>query len=425
MQEGLGVTNFRFFLRFNSITRYSNNFKTILKMKKYKILLACLIVAFSASVASAQIAVKADTVYTMNGTKIVNGIVLVNEGVIEAVGKAGNIDIPEDYKTMEATVVTPGLIDAHTVVGLAGIFNRDGDQNQLETSSPIQPQLRARDSYNAREQLVKFLMKKGITTIHTGHGPGALISGQTMIAKTAYRKVGEALVKGPVMIAMTIGPTVGRNFDSPGTVSKGIAMLRQTLLDTQEYMEKEDSKTDLKKEVLADLLRGEIRALVTAQRAQDILTALRLQEEFGFEMVLAGAAEAYLVMDEIKEAGIPVIIHPTMVRTFGATKNASFTTPAKVEDAGILMAFSSGYEGYVPKTRVILYEAAIAVANGMEREAALQALTIDAAKILGISDQVGSLEEGKDADIVLYDGDPFEYTTHVTGVIIDGKVVKD
>lgn len=396
-----------------------------MNMRINKLLLTALIIACAAPATFAQVAVKADTLYTMNDAKIINGIVLMNDGVIEAVGPADEMEIPNGYDTYEAVVVTPGLIDAHTVVGLAGIYNQEFDQDQLETSSPIQPQLRARDSYNAREELVKFLMGKGITTMNTGHGPGAIISGQTMLVKTAYRTVEEAMVEGPTMLAMTIGPSVPRNFKSPGTIAKEVAMLRQALIKAKEYMKKEDAKTNLKMEVLADLLRGDIKALVTAQRAQDIMTALRLQEEFGFKMVLAGGAEAYLVMDEIKAADIPVIIHPTMKRPFGATKNASFTTAGKVEDAGIIIAFSSGYEGYVPKTRVILYEAAIAVANGLKRKAALQALTIDAARILGIADQVGSIEEGKDADLVLYDGDPFEYTSHVTGVIIDGKVVKD
>jgi len=261
--------------------------------------------------------------------------------------------------------------------------------------------------------------------MHTGHGPGAIISGQSMIVETAYRTVGEAMIDGSTMLAMTIGPGVSRNFKSPGTVAKEVAMLRQALIKAQEYMKKEEPELSLKTELLADLLSGDIKAIVTAQRAQDIMTALRLKEEFGFEMVLAGAAEAYLVLDEIKKAGVPVIIHPTMKRPFGATKNVSFATAGKVEDAGILMAFSSGYEGYVPKTRVILYEAAIAVANGLDRKAALRALTVNAAKILGIAERVGSIEEGKDADLVLYSGDPFEYTSHVSGVIIDGEVVKD
>ena len=394
-------------------------------MCKIKYLFTALILACMVSASAAQIAVKADTIYTMNDAKIINGIILMDNGKIEAVGQADKIDIPNGYDTYEAAVVTPGLIDAHTVVGLSGIYNQEFDQDQLETSSPIQPQLRARDSYNAREQLVKFLMNKGITTMHTGHGPGAIISGQSMIVKTAYRTVGEAMIDGSTMLAMTIGPGVSRNFKSPGTVAKEVAMLRQALIKAQEYMKKEEPELSLKTELLADLLSGDIKAIVTAQRAQDIMTALRLKEEFGFEMVLAGAAEAYLVLDEIKKAGVPVIIHPTMKRPFGATKNVSFATAGKVEDAGILMAFSSGYEGYVPKTRVILYEAAIAVANGLDRKAALRALTVNAAKILGIAERVGSIEEGKDADLVLYSGDPFEYTSHVSGVIIDGEVVKD
>lgn len=393
-----------------------------------KILFTTLFLAFFGGTSFAQIAVTADTLYTMAGATITDGIVLINDGKIEAAGSASDIDIPENYDVHEATVVTPGLIDAHSVVGLAGIFNQDSDQDQLEESNAFQPELRAIDAYNAREELVKFLMNKGITTVHTGHGPGALASGQTMIAKTSYNTVEEAVIDSATMVAITLGSGVSRNYKTPGTNAKGVAMLRQHLVNAQEYAEKrnsdEDHSTDLTKEVMADLLEGKIRALITAQTAQSIMTALRLQEEFGFKMVLDGAAEAYLVMDQIKEAGVPIIIHPTMVRNSGATKNASFETAGKVHAAGIPLAFQSGYEGYVPKTRVVLYEAALAAANGMEREAALRALTIEAAKILGIDDQVGSLEEGKDADLVLYDGDPFEYTTHIEKVIIDGELVK-
>lgn len=384
------------------------------------------------AIAQAQIAVQADTLYTMEGPKIVNGVVLISNGEVEAVGPASEIEIPSDYTIQKAVVATPGLIDAHSVVGLAGILNGKYDQDQLETSNAIQPQLRAFDAYNAREELVKFVMNKGITTLHTGHGPGALASGQTMIVKTAYRTMGEALVDSATTVAFTIGPAVERNFDKPGTRSKGIAMLRQKFIDAREYAEKRQAEDpskrpalNLKLQALADVLSGELTAMITAQRANDIITALRLKREFGFDMILDGAAEAYLVLDEIKEAGIPVFIHPTMVRTYGATQNASFTTAAKLHEAGIPFAFQSGYEGYVPKTRIVLYEAAVATAYGLPRVAALEALTINPARILGIADHVGSLEEGKDADIVLYDGDPFEYTTHVTGVIIDGKVVKE
>jgi imidazolonepropionase-like amidohydrolase len=381
--------------------------------------------------AQAQVAVIGKTVHTMDGQALKDGVVLVKDGKIESVGKAGSIDIPDNYETYEAEVVTPGLIDAHSVVGLAGIFNQDSDQDQLETSNAMQPQLRAIDAYNAREELVKFVQDKGVTTVHTGHGPGALISGQTMIAKTAYRTVENAVIDSTTMIAMTLGNGVSQNFKSPGTNAKGIAMLRQQFIKAQEYAgktggEEEDAPArDLEMEILANVLNGEVTALITAHTASDIMSALRLRQEFGFEMVLDGAAEAYLLLDEIKEAGVPVIIHPTMIRTYGDAKNASFETAGKLQQAGIPFAFQSGYEAYVPKTRVVLFEAAIAVANGLSQEAALKALTIDAAQILGIDNQSGSLAEGKDADIVLYDGDPFEYTTHVTGVVVDGEIVKN
>jgi len=393
-----------------------------------KILITSLFVSLFAGTCIAQIAVKADTLYTMAGAKITDGVVLINNNKIEAVGPASSTEIPDDYQVHEAIVVTPGLIDAHSVVGLAGIKNQDSDQDQLETSSAMQPELRAIDAYNAREELVKFLMNKGITTVHTGHGPGALASGQTMIAKTSYNTVEEAVIDSATMVAFTLGSGISSDFKTPGTDAKGVAILRQQFIKAQEYAEKQSSddapSKDLSMEVMADVLEGKIKALFTAQTAQDILTAIRLQKEFGFDLVLCGAAEAYLVMDEIKAAGVPVIIHPTMVRTYGGTKNASFETAGKISETNIPLAFQSGFEAYVPKTRVVLYEAALAAANGLEREAALRALTIEAAKILGIDSRVGSIEEGKDADLVLFDDDPFEYTTHIEKVIIDGKVVK-
>jgi imidazolonepropionase-like amidohydrolase len=164
---------------------------------------------------------------------------------------------------------------------------------------------------------------------------------------------------------------------------------------------------------------------VYANRAQDILAALKLAREFDLAIVLDGAAESYLLIDQIKAAGVPVVVHATMKRAGGEAENISFETAGKLRAAGIPIAMQSGFEDYVPKTRVVLFETAQAVQNGLKPADALRALTIDAAQILGIADRVGSLEPGKDADIALYDGDPFEYATHCTGTIIDGKVVHD
>ncbi|MDZ7773607.1 MAG: amidohydrolase family protein [Balneolaceae bacterium] len=400
-----------------------------MKRLKQLISLSLLVLLAGGQALQAQTAVRAGTLYTMDGDPIEDGVVLIRDGLIEEVGPASSVNIPSGWTVHEAEVVTPGLIDAHTVVGLAGIFNVDADQDQLETSSPLQPELRALDAYNAREDLVKYVLDMGVTTVHTGHGPGALASGQTMIAKTPYNTVEEAVVDSITMVAFTLGSDISGAFSSPGTRAKAMSMLRQQFIKAQEYLEQRNSEDppsrDLTMEVLADILEGKVTAMITAQRAHDIMTALRLQEEFGFPMVLDGAAEAYLVMDHIRDADVPVFVHPTKVRTGGSTRNASFETAGKLAEAGITFAFQSGYEGYVPKTRIVLFEAAIAAANGLSREAALRALTIDAAEILGIADRVGSLAPGKDADLVLYDGDPFEYTTHVTRVLVDGAVVSD
>jgi imidazolonepropionase-like amidohydrolase len=326
----------------------------------------------------------------------------------------------------EAAVVTPGLIDAHTVVGLAGYLNQPHDQDQLETSSAIQPELRAIDAYNAREKLVGHLRSLGVTTVHTGHGPGALISGQTMIIKTSAQSVNEGVLHPAKMLAFTMGSMMNSSIKTPGTRSKGVAMVRQSLIKAQSYLEKRNSKnpptTDLGMEALADLLEGKFTAMVTVHHANDIMTAIRLQKEFDFPMILDGVAEAYLVLDEIKASGNAVFVHPTMMRASGEAKNASMEMAAMLEEAGIPFAFQSGFEGYVPKTRVILFEAAMAVAFGLDYDVAMNKLTIDAAKILDIDDKVGSLEKGKDADLVLYSGDPFEFLTQVEHVIIDGKI---
>ena len=157
-----------------------------------------------ATVAHAQIAVRGDTVYTMAGPPIEDGVVLLRDGTIEQVGPGSEVVIPAGYRTLTATVVTPGLIDAHSVVGLAGYLNQEDDQDMLDRAAPIQPELRAIDAYDPSERLVEWLRGFGITTIHTGHGPGALVSGQTMVVKTVGRSVDDAVVLPTAMVAATL-----------------------------------------------------------------------------------------------------------------------------------------------------------------------------------------------------------------------------
>ncbi|HEV2763719.1 MAG TPA: hypothetical protein VGV38_12130, partial [Pyrinomonadaceae bacterium] len=188
------------------------------------------------SAASAQIAVRGETVHTMAGAAIKDGVVLVRDGKIERVGAASAVQVPAGYRVITARVVTPGLIDAHTVVGLSGYMNQPHDQMQLERSSAVQPELRAVDAYNARERLVEYLRGMGVTTIHTGHGPGSLVSGQTMIVKTFGDNVDEAAVVPSAMVAATLGDAgLAPGGRSPGTHAKLFAVLRGELLKAQEY----------------------------------------------------------------------------------------------------------------------------------------------------------------------------------------------
>lgn len=403
----------------------------------------------AASSALAQLAIKAGKLHTMGpqGT-ITNGVVVITNGKIAAVGPATSTPIPDGYQQIEAPVATPGLIDAHCTIGLSGLYNTKHDSDQLERSAPIQPELRAIDAYNPAEPLIAFVRSFGVTTFHTGHAPGEAISGQTITVKATGKTVEEALLNPSLpatAIACTFGPSAEKPGDkSPGNRSKLIAMLREELIKAREYDAKRpptinstqstpQSATsseanpkapdrNLRLEALASALNRQVPLLITAHRAQDISAALRLQSEFNFKLILDGAAESYLLTEDLKTSNTPVILHPSMIRAVGETENASFTTAAKLRAAGIPVALQGGYEAYVPKARIVLFEAALAAANGLTFDQALATITIDAAKILNLDSRIGSLEPNKDADLALYDGDPFEYTTHCTTVIINGTI---
>lgn len=393
------------------------------------LLAACLATGQALAV---DLAVRGRIVHTMAGDALDDGVVLIEQGRIVAVGRAAEIAIPAGVEIVQGVVVTPGLIDARSTVGLTGMLNQPQDQDQLDHTEPIQPGLRAVDAYNPLDPLVAWLRSFGITTVHTGHAPGEVVSGQTMVVKTVGDTVEEALLREPVAIAATFDPSALKGEGkSPGTRAKAVALLRQSLLDARAKLEKRqtaasdevETARDLDQEALIAVLEGRLPLLVYAQRAQDIASALRVADEFGLRIWLEGAADVGMLLEEVRAAAVPVIVHPPMARPTGSLENASFATAARLDEAGIPFLFQSGFESYVPKVRVVLFEAGVAVAYGLAAERALQALTIDAARLLGVEDRVGSLEVGKDADLAVWDGDPFEYTTHCTGVVIDGVVV--
>jgi imidazolonepropionase-like amidohydrolase len=430
---------------------------------------ALLALVAGAHAALAQVAVRAEVVHTMAGPALRDAVIIVTDGKIAAVGPADTTPIPDGYRVLTAAIATPGLIDARATVGLSGLLNQRQDQDQLDRSAPIQPELRAIDAYNPLDPLVAYLRSFGITAVNTGHAPGELVSGQTAVLKTAGDTVDIALVRDATAVVATFGPSSIRGSGSPGTRAKQIAMLRQELLTVRADVEKRardaaaaaatpaaapassppatpapDSASpaqapaptppsapptpperNLRTEALASVLSRDLPLIITAHRSQDIASALRIAREFNIRLILDGAAEAHLLTDEIKAAGVDVILHPTMYRATGEAENLSFETAATLHAKGIRFAIQSGYEAYVPKTRVVLLEAGVAAGNGLPFDAALASITIDAARILGVSDRLGSLEVGKDGDIALYSGDPFEYTARCVAVVIDGAVVSD
>ncbi|HEY0947056.1 MAG TPA: amidohydrolase family protein [Opitutaceae bacterium] len=374
--------------------------------------------------------VRGELVHTLAGASIKEGVVVVTDGRIAAVGAAATTTVPPGARELRARVVTPGLVDARTTVGLSGILNQPHDQDVLDKGAPVQPDLRALDAFNAREELVGYVRSLGITTVNTGPAPGALVPGQTGIFKLHGRSADEDVLQPGAMIAVTLGKegTTEEKGKTPGSRAKSVAVLRAELIKAQEYARKREAKDetkrparDLRSEAFLRALEGRQPLLVTAQRAPDILAALRIADEFKLKVILNGCADAPIVLEQIKASGFPVILHPTMYRAYDDAENLSMETAAKLKAAGVLFAIQSGYEAYVPKTRVVLFEAAEAAAHGLAYDAALASITIDAAKILGIADRVGSLEPGKDADLALYDGDPFEYTTRCLGTLIDGR----
>ena len=400
------------------------------------------------------IAVKGKRIHTVSGRIIENGVVVCVDGKIAAIGDSATVVIPEGAQVHEAEVVLPGLIDVRTCVGLSGLLNASQDSDQIEGSNPLQPELRAIDAYNGKDELVEYLRGYGVTTIHTGHAPGELISGQTLIAKTHGNTIEAALIVDGRAVCSTLAETAKKSGKaSPGTRGKQVAMLRQLLIEASEYRtklakkpaggetklegadakpsgsdakpERSDAKPEpqrnLKLEAIAAVLDGKKALLITADRAQDIANALRLADEFKISIWLDSAAEAHELIPEIKKAQVPILLHPTMARASGERENLTFRSAAILKENGIPFAIQGGYESYVPKARVILFEAAIAAAHGLSRDAAIEAITLSPAKILGIADRVGSIEVGKDADLALYDGDPLEYTTHCIGVVIDGR----
>jgi len=378
---------------------------------------------------------------------IEQGSVLINEGKIAQVGK--DIAVPAGAKVVEAggKFIIPGMIDAHCHTGVFadGVGWEKSDGNEM--TDPITPHLRAIDAIHPDDMAFKDLREAGVTTINTGPGSANVIGGQTVVIKTCGKTVDEMLVCAPVAMKMALGENpkrvYGEQKKTPSTRMGNAGVLRESLMKAQDYQEKreryeqqladykankgngkepEPPERNLRLQALGQVLKREIPAHVHAHRADDMLTALRIAAEFDFRVIFIHATEGYKVAGILAKEGIPCVVGPILFsRTKYELRGMNPRNPAILSEAGVKVAIQTDQMSAV---KYILFDAALAVREGMDEQEAIKAITIYPAEILGIANRVGSLEEGKDADIVIMSGPPLDVKdSKVDRVFIEGEEV--
>lgn len=369
------------------------------------------------------------------GQPIEKGILLIQNGKITAVGDARTVKLSSDVEIIDVSgkVIMPGLIDSHS---------HAGDASGGDSSNPMQPDVRILDSINPRAASLQRVQTGGITTVNVMPGSGHLDSGQTLYLKLRdgattiddlllYKKDGT--IAGGIKFANGTNPIRSGGGNFPGTRARSAAIVRDRFIKAQEYQAKikaaNGDKTkmpprDLGLEALVEVLEGKRVVHMHTHRADDILTALRLQKEFGYRLVLQHVSEGWKVADEIKRSGVPASI--IMIETPGGKLEAvdmSIINGAALEKAGVLTGFHT--DDSITDSRWFLRSAALAVRGGMSREKALYGMTMANAIILDMADRIGSLEAGKDADFIVLSGDPLSVYTHVMQTWVEGKKVFD
>ena len=404
------------------------------------------------------VAIKGGTVLTMAGQTIPNGIVLTKGEKIQAVGS--DLKIPPDAVVVDAggKYVMPGIVDAMTYYGV-----RPFDLN--DPANPVTPQNRIIQAYYPFGQFMmgkggiepdKEILSGGVTTVYIAPGDRQVIGGQGAVVKTYGRNFDSLILREPAAIDMALGDppkaAFGESQKSPVTRMSIVALIRKSLVDAQEYdraqkaydskPEAEKKKTprpprDLNMEALVKLLRREIPARVEADLIDDVRTAIRIAEEFKFDLIIDSGLTAYLVKDILAQKKIPVVLGPTshpfvsggevsstpeLLRVMDE-RNAAILSEAGVKIAIASYAFGFGRFGDAVQGKWLLLEAGLATGFDLPDEEALKAITINAAQILGVADRVGSLEPGKDADVIILGAYPLNIKTWVEKVFVNGEEV--
>lgn len=368
------------------------------------------------------------------------GDVAIENGKIVAVGQSLSYSDAE-VRDVTGMTVMPGIVDPHCHIGMwedaMGFEGADGN----ECTNPITPELRAIDAINPYDRCFEEAAAGGVTTCVTGPGSANVIGGQFVAIKTYGDSVDDMVLRFPVAVKAAFGENPKRVYNgknqTPSTRMATAALMRKALIEAQEYNEKlEKGKVDpekmpernLGKEILARVIRRELPMKIHAHRADDILTAIRICREFKLRYTLDHCTEGYLITDKLKEALSEdcegIIVGPLLTdRSKIELKNLSFKAPKVLEQAGIEYAMMTDHpvtpEQYLPICT------AVAVREGASEEGALKAITINAAKITGIADRVGSIEVGKDADIAVFSGHPFDFRSRCVLTLVNGKVAHE
>lgn len=365
-------------------------------------------------------------IITMAGPPIEVGTILVKDGKIS--GVTPGVVVPPGSRAVDATgmIVMPGMIDAHSHLGIVEEIYREEGDDCNEITDPVTPHLRAIDAINPADIGFRDALSGGVTTVVATPGSANIIGGEMAVLKTHGTVIDEMLISFPAGLKAALGENPKRSYGkekkAPATRMASAAIMREALVRAQNYIKKDSPERDLKMESLTRVLRREIPLRVHAHRADDIMTAVRIAEEFGVKLIIEHCTEGHLVARQLAEKGVPAVIGPIITnRAKVEMQGLTLETARVLAETGVKFAIITDHP--VVPIQYLSASAALAVKGGLSVEHAMKAITLDAAGILGLDKRLGSLEYGKDADIVILDRHPLDISSRVKKVYIEGVEV--
>ena len=388
---------------------------------------------------STSIAITGGRVVRIEGDPIDGGTVLMVDGKIAAVEDA-DFKPPPGTDLVDATGkwVLPGFIDAHAHLGVYEEGEGWAGRDTNELTGPVQAHVRALDAINPAEEGFRDAITGGVLAVNINPGSGNPIGGQTVAIRCWGRTVDEMVLREPAGLKSALGENpkrvYGEKKESPSTRLGTAAVIRSAFVEASNYLAKQEKEKgqssersevtarDLKLEALGRVLRREIPWRQHCHRADDIATAMRLAAEFGYDLVIDHGTEAYLLADKIAAAGIPVVIGPLLTsRSKVELRNRSLANPGRLAAAGVTIAITTDHP--VVPVHFLIHQATLAVKEGLDPVTALRAVTIHPARIIGVADRLGSLTVGKDADLVIWSGDPLDVMSRAEVAYIAGQEI--